>query len=187
MRRWLTLLSLVALGLTASSLSQAQVLNGDFESGGADWYAGVPGNWEVTFPTTGGNPDGAAQISMFGDLEGRGCINQGFKCGEAGGRTYCEISVQYRLILTDGDNPNSGRIVIRIDGEDVYGSPLTAPDGWQTVTVTVPCGFHTLGLCLEADAGKNAWTALFDNVTSNCMSPVPVAPKTWSTIKAIYR
>lgn len=187
MRRWLLLLALSAAALFAPSITHAQILNGDFESGGADWTPGTPIDWIAAFPDSGGNPDGFGEISMFGDSEGRGCINQAFKCGEQGGRTQCEMALDYRLEQLKGDNRASGRVVVRVDGFDVFTSPLVAPQGWQHITFTIPCGFHTIGLCLEADAGPNAWSAGFDNVTSDCMTPVPVTPQSWGAVKALYR
>ena len=187
MRRWILLLSLALVTLAAPTLSHAQILNGDFESGGSDWTPGVPKDWVVDFPATGGDPDGFGQISMFGDSEGRGCINQAFKCGEAGGRTSCEIGFEYKLDHLKGDNNTTGRVVVRVDGTDVYTSPLEAPVDWIRITFSIPCGFHTIGFCLEADAGPNAWSAAFDNVTADCMSPVPALPKTWSSVKVLYR
>lgn len=187
MRRWLLFAALIVSSLTVPAVSHAQIMNGDFEIGGADWTPGVPAGWSVAFPDSGGNPDGFAQITMFGDSEGRGCVNQGFKCGEQGGRTRCEMAIDYRLDHLKGNNNTTGRVVVRIDGIDVFTSPLVAPEGWQHITFDIPCGFHTIGLCLEADAGENAWSAGFDNVTSDCMTPVPVAPKTWSSLKTLYR
>lgn len=186
MRRWLLFLALATVTLVTPSASRAQIMNGDFEIGGADWTPGTPPDWQVAFPDTGGNPDGCAVIAMYGDSEGRGCINQGFKCGELGGRTRCEMTVDYKLDHLKGDNDATGRVVIRIDGNDVYTSPLHAPDGWQKVTFDIPCGWHTIGLCLEADAGSNAWQATFDNVTSDCMTPTGLAPKTWTSLKSMY-
>lgn len=187
MKRWVTLTALCLATLAAPSLGLAQIENGDFSSGGASWYVGVPDGWEVGFSESGGNPDGRAWISNSGVLEHRGCVNQNFKCGEQGGRTTCQLHIQYRLDLVDGQNRSSGRVVIRLGGQDYYTSPPVAPTGWQDVTLNVPCGYHGLGLCLEVDAGNNYWTASFDNVSAECESPLPVEQGSWGKLKALYR
>lgn len=188
MKRWVLLSAVVLVSISTPIVATAQIENGDFSGGGASWFVGVPAGWEASFPDSGGNPDGYGRIENFGQIEGRGCINQNFKCGEEGGRTVCQLDIQYRLDLNDGQNRTSGRVVIRIDGVDVYTSPAVAPQGWQVVMLNVPCGYHNLGLCLEADGDKNNWTACFDNVTAECQSPpVPVESGTWGKLKALYR
>ena len=64
MRRWLLFAALIVSSLTVPAVSHAQIMNGDFEIGGADWTPGVPAGWSVAFPDSGGNPDGFAQITL---------------------------------------------------------------------------------------------------------------------------
>lgn len=177
----------VLLMLTAPAVGRAQVLNGDFESGGVSWTTGGPVDWAFSFPAIGGNPDGHARIEMFGDSEGRGCVNQAFKCGQ-GGNSSCVVDLAWRLDHVSGSNDGGGRVVVRVDGVDLFVSSGPIPGGWQTLRLTLPCGAHSLGLCLEADAGADGWSAAFDAVGADCVGPpLPVTPGSWGLVKSLYR
>jgi hypothetical protein len=174
----------VAALLLCAAVAQADVLNGDFESGGTGWQVAVPTNWQTAFPAAGGNPGGYGAIqSPFGGAGGTGCIMQTFVCGNVGEEGTCTITLDYSLLQIDASD-FSGRIVIRIDGVAYTFAPNDS--GWHSATFTVPCGVHVLELCLQVDPQNNGWRACFDNVEASCDGIVPSESTNWSTIKALY-
>ena len=171
--------------LLAAMSAQADVINGDFENGGADWTDNAPADWGVIFPAAGGNPDGYAAIrSPFSGPGGTGCIIQTFTCGDPGDGTECSITFDYRLDPVDAA-AGTGRIVVWID--DVEHIVVEGQSDWETVTFVAPCGVQVIGLCLEVDPDNNSWQASFDNVQAECTGPVSTDAETWTNLKAIFR
>lgn len=183
----LRLLVLAVVSVALASLpAGADVLNGDFENGGADWNFNGPADWTNGYPPAGGNPDGYAFIaSPQVGPGGIGCIIQTIICGDPDEGTECTIGFDYLLAAGDA-MPNSGRIKVYIDGiESVVVEGETV--GWETVTYVVPCGVHVIDLCLEVDPENNAWRACFDNVRAVCTGGVPTDESTWSSLKGLFR
>ena len=82
-------------------------------------------------------------------------------------------------------DPGSGRILLIFDGATTL---LADTDtDWQTDTFTVPCGEHTIGLCLEVDEGDHRWVACFDNVEAICSGVVASEEQIWGTLKGLFR
>lgn len=173
---------LAVLALLVPVAVGAHIHNGDFEKGGDDWTVTEPANWTVTFPATGGNPDGYAQIrSPFGNSAGFGSISQEFDCGTKTSGLVCVIMFDYQLTQVDANN-NSGRIKVLVDGQLLFTSP-SGDVGWSTGIVTMPCGDHEITLGLEVDPGNNGWQASFDNAHAECDIATPVPGTTWGSIK----
>ncbi len=184
-RNWLALAALAVI--IAAVPAQAEILNGDFENGGTDWAYNGPATWGNGFPPAGGNPDGYAVIaSPLLDSGGIGCLTQTFLCGEPGGATVCSITLDFWLAPDNSGDPTSGVIKVFIDGQELF-SFVGETDGWQTATVTVPCGVHVIDICLEVADGDNGWRACFDNVASVCEDTVAVNENTWSNLKGLFR
>jgi len=178
---------LVSLTLLHTSAVPALALiqNGDFEAGGDGWIVIAIPPWIVSFPAAGGNPNGYALIqSPFGNSQGLGAILQGFECGTPGSGSQCVIMFDYRLHQVDAAD-NTGRVTVFLDNEPVFTSPSGNID-WTTVTLTVPCGEHAIGLALEVDAGNNGWEASFDNAQADCEQSTPVEAVTWGGIKSTF-
>lgn len=177
--------SLTLLGALSAAPALADPTNGDFENGGTDWTESAPPGFLTSFPLLGGNPDGHGRIeSGTSNPGGQACISQTFECGVVGGGTECTIGFDYQL--TPGDAaPGSGRIVMRIDGLSDVVTDVPNP-GWEFVAYVVPCGTHTLDLCLDVDPQNNQWTATFDNVRSACTGPVSNEGPSWSTLKSRF-
>lgn len=174
----------VALILCAS-VASADVMNGDFENGGAQWQVNVPQGWVSDFPAAGGNPGGHATIqSPFGGPGGLGCIMQTFVCGNVGEEGTCTITLEFALEQIDASD-DSARVLVRINGAATTFGPLSDA-GWRSATFTVPCGVVVLELCLEVDPTNNGWRAGFDNVEASCDGVVSSEATNWSTIKALY-
>ena len=172
----------LALALPAS----AQVINGDFELGGLGWTVAVPPTWSGSFPAAGGNPGGFADIrSPFGNSGGTGCVLQTFTCGDPDVGTACVFTLDYFLDNIDASSL-SGRIRIYVDGLLLFTSAPADDIPWSAVSFTVPCGVHTIQLCLQVDAGNNGWEAGFDNVIAECDDSVPAEKLDWSTVKTLY-
>jgi len=185
MREWRTFTVGVAVVVLVAGAAFAQIDNGDFENGAAGWNADPAPNWTVEFLAQGGNPDGYARImSPFGNSEGESCIDQEFECGVPGDDT-CVISFDYFCRWIDSSEL-AGRVKVYLDGDLEFTSPAENDIDWTNATVTVPCGTHTIALCLEVDPGNNGWEAGFDNVVADCES-VSSDDETWSYLKAIYR
>lgn len=176
---------IMMLALLSPLTAEADPANGDFESAGSDWTATVDPGLGVSFPAAGGQPGGFALLeSAFQNPGGRACIEQTFECGAPGGGTACTIGYDYFLELVDGV-PGSGRLIVEIDGVMDTVVDLTTP-GWEFVSYVVPCGTHTLSICLEVDPQDNRWIAGVDNVRSACTGPVSEQETSWSTLKSMY-
>lgn len=173
--------------LLASMPAKADIFNGDFENGGTDWNFNGPADWDNVFPPAGGNPDGYAVIaSPDPGSSGIGCLIQTFPCGEPGSDTVCSITFDYWLAPDNGTDPTSGIIKVFVDGAELY-SAAGPSDGWQTGTMTVPCGVHVIELCLEVTAPDNAWRCCFDNVQAVCDDTVSADADTWTGVKGLFR
>lgn len=176
----------VAALLLSPVLGRADVINGDFENGGGAWSVEAPAGWTADFPDAGGNPDGWARIrSPFGDSGGEACISQGFQCG-GGERDVCVIGLDYRLAAIDA-GPFTARIRVTVDSIPLFESVVGDSIEWARVSVTVPCGYHVIALCLVVDPGNNGWEAGFDNVVAECLSETPAEAPSWGRIKSRYR
>ena len=72
MRSLRTLVAASLLTLAMAAPAGAQIMNGDFEAGPADWTVLLPPpGWSTGFPAAGGNPNGYARIqSPFGNSGG---------------------------------------------------------------------------------------------------------------------
>lgn len=172
--------------LLAASLAVASPTNGDFSSGGSGWSDSADPGFSVSYPAAGGNPGGFAQMeSAFSNPGGRACIEQTFECGVPGGGTECTIGFDYFLEPIDAV-PGSGRLIVEIDGIANVVTDLST-QGWQFVSYVVPCGTHTVRICLEVDPANNSWRAGVDNVRSECTGPVANDAVEWSTLKSMYR
>jgi hypothetical protein len=179
-RHW----TLALLLLVLSSLpARAHIHNGDFEKpGGADWTVNQPPNWTISFPASGGNPDGYGEIqSPFGNSQGLGSISQAFDCGTPTPGLQCVIMVDFRLAQIDASD-GTGRVKVLIDNVVLFTSP-SEPTDWRTLSLAVPCGDHEIALALEVDAGNNGWEASFDNAHAECDIATPVETSTWGGIK----
>lgn len=181
-----SLLLLGAVGLLLlSAPAAADPANGDFSGGGSSWTDSADPGLGVSFPAAGGNPDGYARMeSLVPNAGGRACIEQTFQCGMPGGGTSCTIGFDYFLEPLDA-LPGSGRLIVEIDGIANVVTDLST-QGWEFVSYVVPCGTHTLRICLEVDPVDNIWTAGVDNVRSECTGPVGSEHVDWSTLKSMY-
>lgn len=178
------LIGILCAVLLIAVTAQADIVNGDFENAGSDWIPVAPPGWSIDFPPAGGNPDGYAIIrSPFNNPGGMACIEQTFMCGEPGQGTGCIIGFEFRLTPIDAA-PGSARIKVIIDGvEDVV---VVGETDWDSVAYVVPCGEHTIQLCLEVDPQNNAWEASFDNVRTVCDGVVSNEHESWSSIKGRF-
>ena len=195
----MTLLTMLLLLLPG--VARTQLVNGDFEDpDDSGWAADLPIGWTATFPDTGGQPGGSARIaSPTPEGDDYGCLVQTFSCGEPGGANLCLVTVSYRH-QNLGAESRTGGIEIRLDGEALHATPREEnASGWRTVSVSAPCGPHTLALCLvrvdgvdvdgapayrsPTGGGIEGWEASFDNVTAACVPASGVAPTTWGRVK----
>ena len=183
--RWLLLITALCVAVPVVSL--AGITNGDFENGGTGWDVSLPNaNWWYEFPPTGGNPNGHAYIhSPWSESQGAGCISQDFDCGVPSDVDTCRVSFDYKLENVDAASL-SARVKVYLDGSPVFTSPESDSLDWTTVSVTAPCGAHTIRLCLEVDGGNNGWEAYFDNVQAVCITGSPVGDGAWGLIKALF-
>jgi len=175
----------LAVVLCFPAAATAQIQNGDFESGGAAWTPDAPTAWTVDYPTTQGNPGGYLWImSPFGNSAGTGCAFQEFSCGGADTSSTCTITFDYRLDFVDASD-STAFVTVLVDSTGSFTSPLGTFQGipWTHREITVPCGPHTIRLCLNVEPGNNGWSACFDNVTAACSGTVPVHPMSWGGIK----
>jgi len=183
----LSSLLLGAVGLLlAAGPAAADPVNGDFSSGGSGWSDSADPGLGVSYPTAGGNPNGYARLeSDFTNAGGQACIEQTFECGLPGGGTSCTIGFDFFLEALDA-LPGSARLVVEIDGiADVVTDVST--QGWEFVSYVVPCGTHTVRICLVVDPSFNSWAAGVDNVRSECTTdPVANEHVNWSTLKSMY-
>jgi len=186
MRHINSLVVIILVGLILPAGVSAQVMNGDFESGGMDWMDSADPGFGVAFLAAGGNPGGFAELtSNFQNPGGRACISQTILCGDPDAGTECTIGFDFRLAPVDAV-PGSGRIVVTIDGvESVVVEGPT--QGWDFVSYVVPCGVHVVEICLEVDPQYNAWEAGIDNVRSECTGTVGTEDSNWDALKSIYR
>jgi len=182
-----SLFLMVGLVLVSRSAG-AQLVNGDFEMGGLGWGAGGPVTWSYSYPPTGGNPNGNARLaSPMTTSGGQTCITQQFFCGSApGATTQCSINVQY-LLDNLGATSQTARVRILLDGVEQHVSPPSDHIDWTDVAFSVPCGSHQIALCLQVDAGDNAWEARFDNAEGECTGVTPTRPRSWGRLKILYR
>ena len=169
-----------------TGVALADVMNGDFANGVADWNPTADLGLGVSFPAAGGTPDAYALLeSGFQNDGGRACILQTFICGDPSQGTECTIGFDYFLTPIDAA-AGSGRLIVIIDGiESVVVDHGT--QGWNFVSYVVPCGPHTIQFCLEVDPVNNAWQAGIDNVRSECTGSVPNEALQWDGIKSFYR
>jgi hypothetical protein len=188
MQRVLQALLLVRLLVPVAVLAQVQ--NGDFESGGAGWTSQVTNYANVAFPSTGGNPNGCALVTNDLGITGEhGCILQTFECGQAGLNTSCTVRFDYQVQGFDVVGSHS-EVTATVDGDVVFDQqfPPSTP-GWSSVTVTVPCGTHVLGLCLDVlpgAIGDPYWRASFDNVSGTCDTNIGIEPRPWGAVKRLF-
>lgn len=177
-------LGLALISVLIATPAFAQVLNGDFEDGGTDWLTSATSGFAVSFPSTGGNPDGLARLgSGQSNPGGEACIIQTFECGEPGSSSVCTISFDYRFNRLTGDF-SSSRLIVTVAGDTTV--LPGGVDEWTSASINVPCGLHTLEICLEVDPSDNAWIADVDNVNALCTGVIPTEAPSWSTIKALY-
>jgi len=164
----------------------ADVSNGDFENGGADWIGTADPGLGVSFPAGGGNDGGYARLeSDFQNGGGRACISQIIQCGDPDDGTECTIGFDFKLTPIDA-MPGTGRIIVTIDGVTDVVIDTGTPD-WEFVSYVVPCGEHTIEICLEVDPQDNSWVACIDNVRAVCTGGVPNELGSWSRLKSLYR
>jgi len=179
---------LLILGLLTAGGALAQISNGDFEAGSAGWSLSAPSGWSIGV-LPGGNPGDHGHIqSPWGNSAGTACFEQVFQCGEEDptGVSDCIITFDYYLHNLDASS-GSGRINVLIDGNVEFSSPPGADwMDWISITLRVPCGLHSIALCLEVDPQNNGWEAGFDNVFSECADSTPTAGSDWSTVKSLY-
>jgi len=180
----LMIITVAAVALLAGNAA-ADVINGDFEDGGTGWTVVDPGEWSGFFPPAGGNPDGYATMrSPSEDSAGIGCFWQTFMCGEFADDTECTITFDFRL-EDFGADPGTGRILLVFDGVTTVLTDV--PTDWQSYTLTVPCGEHTIEFCLEVDEGSHFWVASFDNVVAICSDEVAAEQHSWGAMKGLFR
>lgn len=183
-RRVLLSACIVLLGAASA---RADITNGDFSAGGASWTTTVPARWTVEFLSSGGHPGGFAHLqSPFGQSGGTACVSQRFVCGQKEPGSVCTITLEYTHRSIDS-SPLAGRVKVMIDGTLVFTSAPSDFQDWTPLSLEVPCGEHTIDLCLEVAQGNNGWEAGFDNVASDCFGATPTEPARWGTVKALYR
>jgi hypothetical protein len=177
------LLLVLVIGPACAVPACAEVQNGDFESGDADWTVdGLPEGWSVDFPATGGNPDGHAVIrtTADGSADGMVCISQRFACGEGSGPSTCVIRYQV-VFATTSDDLLSADLVVLIDDE--LASVVNDPGDWHSWSTMIPCGTHEIAFCLETFGASGGWTARFDNVSAECLEATDAEPMSWGRLK----
>jgi hypothetical protein len=182
-----SLVTMLVLMITLmATVAMADILDGEFSNGGGDWAVMADPGFSASFPAAGGNPDAYARL--FADLQnmgGRVCISQTFLCGDIDQGTECTIGFDYFLSPIDAA-PGTARIIVVIDGIEsiVVDHPTT---DWEFVSYVVPCGPHTIEICLEVDPQYNMWEACIDNVRAECTGQVPNDVMLWDGIKSLYR
>jgi len=183
----ISLTALLVLGTTLIAISaMADVLDGDFENGGGDWQVFADPGFSASFPAAGGNPGGYARLyADFPNVGGSVCIMQTFLCGDPDQGTECTIGFDYNLTLIDAA-AGSARIIVVIDGISSVVVDHATSD-WEFVSYVVPCGPHTIEICLEVDPEHNMWQACIDNVRAECTGGVPTEAQHWDGIKSLYR
>jgi len=181
----LTLITVILLSLVAST-AMADIMDGDFSNGGGDWTVSADPGFSATFPGTGGIPGAFARLyADFPNTGGQVCISQTFMCGDVDQGTECTVGFDYILTPIDA-NQGSARIIVIIDGfVSVVVDHATAD--WESVSYVVPCGQHTIEICLEVDPDHNMWEAGIDNVRAACTGGVANEIRQWDGIKTLYR
>ncbi len=182
----------LCLGILLSLPAAAQINNGDFEAGLGGWASEAPTGWVVSSMSSGGNPDGRALIQNdpYGLSAGHGCILQSFECGASAPNQYCIVSFDY-LLQSFGMPGLTVHVSAVIDGAVQFDAAYTtSTPAWVSASATVPCGVHTLGLCLDVPPGgvePTFWRVSFDNVTASCHPTIGVQPSPWGAIKRLFR
>lgn len=171
--------------LLAAGTAAAQVLNGDFEAGAANWISTASPGCPVIDPT-GGNPGGCGILPYYTtSATCDGSLTQTFNCGSPGGD--CEISFDYRVDFLGG----VGAVVygLTFDGGNSWPFNTTGVTaGWQSASVTVPCGLVTMTFgIVTATRTIQDWEFRVDNVTASCVDPVSSETPAWGALKAQYR
>jgi hypothetical protein len=178
-------LLLVPFFALLASPAAAQILNGDFEAGATGWVSTVAPGCPVVDPT-GGNPGGCGVLPFYSlSADCQGGLSQTFDCGSPGGD--CEISFDYRVDFLGG----SGAVVFGLTFDAGATWPFSvsgATTGWQSASVTVPCGTvaMTFGV-VAATRTLQDWEFRVDNVTASCVDPVAAETRAWGGLKATYR
>ncbi len=187
--RVLAALLVSVAGLTGAGPASAQLPNGDFELGGANWTVdALPAGWSVYFPSVGGNPGGHALIRAPGNGSSReqACIRTRFDCGEPADLTICGLG--YQVVLESSyPDLNTARMCVWLDGRIEYCDNANAYAGWTTWGSAIPCGAHEIAFCLVVEPGSRDWSARFDNVNVVREISVPAAQATWGRVKVRYR
>jgi len=182
------LLPMVLVVLSAGA-ANAQIVNGDFEQGAVAWTCDVQPAWACSVGAAGGNvptlPKCGLIMSPSGNSGGMGCLRQGFSCGQVSTDEGCLIQLDYTLGPIDAD-PLAGRVVVFVDGVAEYTSAWGGA-AWTTISFAVICGTHEIALCLEVQTGNNLWLAKFDNVSAEAGCTTEVAPRSWGSLKSLYR
>jgi hypothetical protein len=177
------------LSLVLVSSASAQVTNGSFNSGLAGWTSAATGFGSVAADPYG-NPNNSARITttnaLFSPPAGSGSISQTFGCGSSFETGLCMISLEYQANTFNGA---VARFAIEIDGNEVYSFDHSiSTSGFIPVTVSAPCGLHTIKLTGSNVSGGtfSGWAFWIDNVSAQCETPIPSRGSTWGGVKALY-
>src|SRR5262245_58872589 len=176
-------LPLIASALFLAGHAHADLVNGDFSSGGSGWVVAAPAGWTVTFPPNGGNPGGHARIESPGGSGGMGCIRQTFECGAPNPASVCSIPLDFRSDL--GQVEGQARMRIFVNGQEFTVTAL-GPSSleWRTNELGGYCGTDVLEICLDVFAATPPWALLLDNLESiSYCDGVGIQPSLWSEVK----
>ncbi|MBK7772364.1 MAG: hypothetical protein IPI48_18070 [bacterium] len=175
-----------ALALAGAAPVAAQILNGTFDNGLADWTVTTTGNGAATVFTNGNPAPGARLWNGFSNA-GSAALTQTFNCGDGTGEGLCFLSLEYATDTTHGSNM---AVTVTLDNVVVhsasYNGSVTA---FTPVQFSVPCGQHTLKISAASSSASlfASWMTFVDNVTAACVPPVSTEGSTWSSLKATYR
>ena len=138
----------------------------------------------------GRDPNGYALVTNdLGQTGEHGCILQTFECGQAGLNTSCTVRFDYQVQGFDVLGSHS-EVTATVDGDIAFDQLLSvSTPGWSSETVTVPCGTHVLGLCLDVLPGASGdpyWRASFDNVSGTCDTNIGIEPRPWGAVKRLF-
>jgi len=185
---------MATLLLLVSSGARAQVNNGGFDSGGSGWSIIAPPGWVVSFPASGGNPNGYARIETPASHSGGvAYIEQTFGCGpEDRTSAGCVFDFDIRCNLLGG-NPNSCRVSHQLindyDGSSGTATYYPLMEQWRDIAHSqTACGTYTVRLGLEVDGGNNHFALGIDNVRAAITCDlVGVDDRLWGSVKRLYR
>jgi hypothetical protein len=125
----------------------------------------------------------------LGQTGEHGCILQTFECGQAGLNTSCTVRFDYQVQGFDVLGSHS-EVTATVDGDIAFDQLLSvSTPGWSSVTVTVPCGTHVLGLCLDVllvRSGIRPGGPASTTSAETCDTNIGIEPRPWGAVKRLF-